>query len=261
MNNIDTINEPVTVVDYTPVKGIHKDNMVLSTIGYIEPVVGDYVELVNGDEFEMYTTLNNGFVSNGETDVLGIMTEDGYTILISGDQTVPTRDRGVLTGYELMDTDFLLVHNNTLVELHNNLNEETVNKIKYVSDVLLKYGKLELNPITNNVIFNVNSDIVDCSNNTLQLLLLELGIKSSLYATLIINGTHLSRMVYMLQGLNSEHLSEYNDMVNKHGLDSRFNEFSSKIGTIGHVGVTEVVEPVGYQDNKSYVVSGIIIKK
>lgn len=241
-----------------PISGITiEGNKVLSMNGFIKPVEDEILHLMDGVSFDITRMLCEGFGGSNTTQVLKINTEDGYTMCISGDQLVPTRDRGDVIGYELTEEDSVLLYNATLLDFKETLSKDKNDKIKQIVDEVIEKGELTTDDITGNVILEINSsNIYD-----LQLNLLEIGIKSSHYKSLVVNGTHLSRLMDLIGLYNPMLLDIYNEQVKEHGLDPRFNEFSSKIGTIEYLGVSTVVEPKNHHFDLTYVCNGILIKK
>ena len=250
------ISPEIVVVE--PISGITiEGNKVLSMNGFIKPVEDEIIHLMDGVSFDITRMLSEGFGSTNTTDVFKINTEDGYSICISGDQIVPTRDRGDVKGYELTEEDTVLLYNATLLDFKETLYKYKHEKIKQIVNEVIETSELTTDDITGNLKLEINSaNIYD-----LQLNLLELGIKSSHYKSLVVNGTHLSRLVDLINLHNPLLLHLYDEQVKQHGLDPRFNEFSSKIGTIEYLGVSSVVEPKNHHFDLTYVCNGILIKK
>ena len=250
------ITSEIDVVE--PISGITiEGNKVLSMNGFIKPVEDEILHLMDGVSFDITRMLSEGFGGSNTAQVLRINTEDGYRMCISGDQLVPTRDRGDVIGSELTEEDSVLLYNATLLDFKETLSKDKNDKIKQLVDEIIETGELTTDDITGNVILEINSTNI----SDLQLNLLEIGIKSSHYKSLVVNGTHLSRLMDLIGLHNPMLLNIYNEQVKEHGLDPRFNEFSSKIGTIEYLGVSSVVEPKNHQFDLTYVCNGILIKK
>lgn len=238
------------------VTGVLRYSTILNNTGYklIEP--NTIVSVVEGNEQGNLRVITEGFeiCSSNKLDMYRIITEDGYTLDVSGDTLVPTRDRGDVKAYELLETDFLLLHNATYLEPES-------------------YDKEFLDRVIGTVIDNglLNQDEVtyleiECGKgivrSDLQLDLLEIGIKSSCYKNIIVNGVHLTRLMDLIGKLGHKDLLDtFNDVLKTCKLDSRFNEFSSKIGVIEYLpGVTETIRPI-LNDDLVYVSNGILVKK
>lgn len=236
--------------------GVLKYSYILNNTGYKQIEPNTIVSVIEGNEQGNLRVITEGFelCSDNKLDMYNIITEDGYTLVVSGDTLVPTRDRGDVKAYELLETDFLLIHNATYLEPES-------------------YDKEFLDRVIGTVIDNglLNQDEVayleiECvegiDRSKLQLELLEIGIKTSCYKNLIVNGVHLTRLMDLLGKLGHKDLLDtFNEVLKTCKLDSRFNEFSSKIGVIEYMyGVKESIRPIN-NDDLIYVSNGILVKK
>lgn len=248
------VSPEVKVVE--PIRGVFKGSSILTMEGFSNPVQNEITHLMDGVNYGITRMLSEGFKVSGMTDIFKINTEDGYIACIAGDQIVSTKNRGDVIAYELREQDIVLLYNATLLELKDCLSTEQQEKIKEIVNTIILNSSLTTSDITNNVILEIEGN--DLSK--LQLDLLELGIKCSYYNNLVVNGTHLSRLMDLI-GLYDEGILEtYNEQVKLHGLDSRFNEFSSPIGTIEYLGLHEAVEPKNHNFDLTYVCNGVLIK-